>query len=1142
MSLSERLASLSPEQRLLVELVSQRKVNLESSTETPARSATVPAFDLISETDRSKIPPGVGDAYPAARLQLAMLYHLEMTSADEIPAYHNVNSFHVEARFDEDCFRRAVERVTARNPMMRTSFDLTGFSEPMQLVHESVEPTIRIEDLRDRESTVEKRAALEHYWDDERQDHFDVSKPPLMRFAVHVFNDHEFHLTLTELHAISEGWGTANILAEISDVYFPLLHGEPPPELPPPAVTYREFIRLEREALASEASQEFWQKKLDGCTVVRPPRWPAELQTRRSTGRKLQRTVPAEVASALYRFGSAAGIPAKSVTLAIHLKVMSIITGQTDLLVGIQCHGRPEELGGDEVHGVFINTVPFRCDCSPGSWADLARRAFETETELLPHRRFPLAALQQAWGEDALIETNFTYLHFHSIRRLDRSENFRLRGGEGVDLSVTHFPLMVAFHLMEGGDPPPLLFFLERDDAELTSAQGLAYLGYYQRVVQALAEEPDAGHHLRSFLSPAERHQAVYEWNDTAVERDPSPRLLHELVEAQVRRTPDAVAVSFEGQALTYAELDRRAERLADYLLRSGERPEVVALFLDRSLEMVVALLGILKAGGAYLPLDPDYPRGALAFVLQQSGSRMVLTTSRLRDRLPRTETQVVELDGELDGGDSGSTARISIDPEDLAYAIYTSGTTGQPKGVMNVHAAIVNRVLWMQDAYKLTPQDRVLQKTPYSFDVSVWEFFLPLATGARLVVARPEGHKDSVYLAQTIVREAITTLHFVPSMLQIFLEEPEARQCQNVKRIISSGEALPFELAQSCLETLGCELHNLYGPTEAAVDVTFWDCRSQAHAGLMPIGRPIANAAIHVLDTNLYPAPLAVPGELHIGGRPLARGYLANPVETVKRFIPDSLSGAPGTRLYRTGDLVRRLPDGIIEYLGRNDHQVKLRGFRIELPQIEAQLEQHTRVQRAVVMLRQDGGEGRLVAYIVPAPEAEPNAALLRTFLRGRLPEYMVPSAFVLLEKLPLTANGKVDRKALPEPSQDRPDMQQDLVLPRNPTERTLAELWQEVLQIQKIGVFDNFFDLGGDSLSLLRLHRLVRQKLDDQVAITEMFRHPTIAAFAESLSKREEKTEVAFERETQRAESRKEAATRQRQRRLKRSRIREI
>ena len=436
-------------------------------------------------------------------------------------------------------------------------------------------------------------------------------------------------------------------------------------------------------------------------------------------------------------------------------------------------------------------------------------------------------------------------------------------------------------------------------------------------------------------LNEAERRQLLVEWNQTRIEY-PRSRCLHELIEEQVERAPDATAVIFEGKKLTYRQLDERANQLARYLQRLGVGPDtLVSICVERSLEMVVGLLGILKAGGAYVPMDPEYPKERLAFMLADAGAPILLTQSSLQGILPAHTGKVVRLDADWPLITRESAGRIpsSARAEHLAYMIYTSGSTGRPKGAMNTHVAIVNRLLWMQDAYRLTPSDRVLQKTPFSFDVSVWEFFWPLLTGAKLVVALPGAHRDAAYLADLIRKEEITTIHFVPSMLSAFLEAQGLElSCASLKRVICSGEALPYELQQRFFSILPAELHNLYGPTEAAVDVTYWACQRKSPLRTVPIGRPIANTQIYILDRHLQPTPIGVPGELHIGGIGLARGYFNRTELTAEKFIPDPFKSEPGARLYKTGDLARYLPDGAIEYLRRMDHQVKIRGFRIEL------------------------------------------------------------------------------------------------------------------------------------------------------------------------------------------------------------------
>jgi amino acid adenylation domain-containing protein len=603
-------------------------------------------------------------------------------------------------------------------------------------------------------------------------------------------------------------------------------------------------------------------------------------------------------------------------------------------------------------------------------------------------------------------------------------------------------------------------------------------------------------------LTEAEYRQVVIDWNNTQVDY-PLHLCLHQLFEAQVERTPDAVAVSSEGKDLTYRALNQRANQLAHYLQKLGVGPEVlVGVFMERSLEMVISLYGILKAGGAYVPLDPEYPPERVAFMLKDTQVPVLLTQERLVASLPEHGAKVICLDSDWATIAEGSADNplSGVSAENLAYVIYTSGSTGRPKGAMNTHRGICNRLLWMQDTYRLTRADRVLQKTPFSFDVSVWEFFWPLLVGARLIVARPGGHKDSAYLVKLIVEQEITTLHFVPSMLQVFLEDREVEKCQCLKRVICSGEALPYELQKRFYTRLDAELHNLYGPTEAAVDVTYWACQRESSQRIVPIGRPVANTQIYLLDSRLQPVPVGVPGELHIGGVQVARGYLNRPELTAERFIRDPFSDQPGAQLYKTGDLARYLPDGNIEFLGRMDFQVKIRGFRIELGEIESVLVEHSAVRQAVVLAHDYGsGDRRLVAYLVPDREgAVQLIGGVRKFVQEKLPEYMMPATFILLEELPLTPNGKLDRRALPAPDQSRPNLEQAYVAPRTEMERRLASMWCEVLKLEQVGVHDRFFELGGDSIQAALFVNRLQKELDEFIYIVTIFEAPTIAEYA--------------------------------------------
>ncbi len=594
-------------------------------------------------------------------------------------------------------------------------------------------------------------------------------------------------------------------------------------------------------------------------------------------------------------------------------------------------------------------------------------------------------------------------------------------------------------------------------------------------------------------LAEPECFQVLVEWNSTDRSWE-CPQRLHELFERQVDLTPEAVALVSEEGLLTYAELDRRATRLAHRLQGLGVGPEVpVGLCAERSLGMVEGLLAILQAGGAYVPLDPDYPRERLAFMLEDTGAPVLVVQRHLLARLPDAAAQVVLLEEIGRGADLFESRLQEGSPENLAYVIYTSGSTGRPKGVMVTHRAIANRVLWMREQFPVGPNDAVLQKTPFSFDASIWEIFLPLLAGFRLVIALPQGHQDPAYMARAIQRHEVTVLQLVPSMLGPFLDEPTSAECPSLRRVFCGGELLTPPSRDRFLATLAAELCNLYGPTECAIDATFWPCRGGDERPSVPIGRPLSNVQIYLLDRRLEPAAVCAPGELHVGGVGLARGYLGRPDLTAEKFIPDPWSGEEGARLYRTGDLARYLPDGAIEYLGRIDQQVKLRGFRIEPGEIEAALGALPGVREAVVIVREDRpGQVRLLAY---AAGAGLNGDRLRRTLERTLPSHMVPALVVVLEALPRTPGGKLDRKVLPAP--ERGPAEGRYEAPHTPTEELLARIWAQVLGLERVGVHDNFFELGGDSILSIQVMARTAQA-GCCITPRQIFEHQTVAELA--------------------------------------------
>ncbi|MDP9121888.1 MAG: amino acid adenylation domain-containing protein, partial [Acidobacteriota bacterium] len=789
--------------------------------------------------------------------------------------------------------------------------------------------------------------------------------------------------------------------------------------------------------------------------------------------------------------------------------------GQVDFLVGTPMSGRSShELAG--LVGYLVNPVPIRAELADDpDVRTLLARARRATLDALARQDLPFTLLAEGLAEER--DPSRPAL-FQAMLVLERAP------GPGLEN-------LAAFALGEGGarirlgglmlesialDPPSAQLDLTLLAAEIGGDLAAAFewnldlldsssvrrmLGHFGNLLRAMTRDETRRLSELEMLGPAEAQQILREWNATSVPG--GGECLHELVEAQVERTPEAPAVVFARKTLTYRELNARANRLARHLARLGVGPDVrVGLCLERSAELVVALLATLKAGGAFVPIDPSYPSPRLAYMLADSRVAVALTEERIAPLLPAFPARAVltvPVDGNTpwrSGPDPGNPVS-GVRPDHLAYVLYTSGSTGQPKGAMNSHRAIVSRLRWMQETFRLTAADRVFQKTPTSFDVSVWELFWPLLAGASLVVAQPGGHLDPPYLRDEIARRGVTTVHFVPSLLQVFLEQPGLEACAGLRRVMVSGEALGRELAarfQASLGRLGIELHNLYGPAEAAVDVTWWPCTAEDDPRPVPIGRPIANVRIHLLDRNLRPVPLGSAGELSIGGVQVARGYLGRPELTAERFIPDPFAAGAGGRLYRTGDLARHRSGGELEFLGRIDQQIKLWGVRIELGEIEHALAGHEAVREAVVLARGVAGKVRLVAYVVPV-EGAPDAAALRAHLLGQLPGTSIPSAWVFLPRLPLSPSGKVDRKALPEPEEEA--VSTAYAAPETAAERALAAIWSQVLGREAIGVHDNFFAVGGDSIKGIQVLSRASQ-VGLRLTPRQIFRHPTISELA--------------------------------------------
>jgi natural product biosynthesis luciferase-like monooxygenase protein/amino acid adenylation domain-containing protein len=1064
-----------------------------------------------------------------AQQRLWFLAQMEDVSA----TYHVPAALRLRGELDRTALRRSLDAMFARHETLRSVFVAVDGQPRVKLLPSEMGVPMVEHDLRGVPEALERLKELEV---EEAGARFDLAQGPLIRARLIRLDEQEHVFLMTQHHIVSDGWSMGVFARELGELYRAFSRDEPNP-LAPLAIQYPDYAAWQRRWLGGERLErqiDYWRQTLAGAPVL------LELPTDRVRGERQSfagANIPiyldGELTEGLKELSGRHGVTLFMTLLSSWAAVLSRLSGQEEVVIGTPTanRGREETEG---LIGFFVNTLALRVDLSnEPSMAEFLARVRGTALGAQDHQDLPfeqvveLVQPPRRLNHTPLFQVMFAWQN-HELGMPDLP-GVRVEPA-GTTYEVARFDLEL--DLYEEGET--VVGRLNYGTALFDEATIKRQRGYLLRVLKAMVADSEQAVAGIDLLGPEERRLVLESWNATEAPY-PEDMCIQQLFEEQVRKSPEATAVLYEGQSLRYGELNEWANRLAHHLIGLGVKPDDrVAICVERSLAMVVGLLGILKAGGAYVPLDPAYPTGRLKQILDDAGPAMVLIDGAGREALGEEALEglrVVDVDrlahartlppewAELPATDPDVKV-VGVTSQHLAYVIYTSGSTGTPKGVMNEHHALINRLIWMQEAYGLDSTDVVLQKTSFSFDVSVWEFFWTLLNGATLAVAPPEAHKDPLHLIELIRKWRVTTVHFVPSMLGPFANTEGIERCTPLRRLICSGEALPALHVHAYQHKLpGSQLYNLYGPTEAAIDVTAWTCPSSFSGAIVPIGRPIANTRIYILDEHCQPVPLGAAGEMYIGGAGVARGYLNRPDLTEERFLRDPFSSVPRARMYKTGDLARYLPDGNIEFLGRNDQQVKIRGFRIELGEIEALLAEHPLVRQTVVLAREDGlGEKGLVAYVVPATAKEGRseshqgsvtdpaelARALRRHLAGRLPEYMVPAAFARLEMLPLTPNGKLDRNALPAPEVEA-YARRGYEEPQGEMEQTLAALWEELLGVERVGRHDQFFELGGHSLLAVRLIERLR-RLSLQIEISAMFASPILSDLALKISEVEE------------------------------------
>ncbi len=1023
--------------------------------------------------------------YPLSPMQQGMLFH--SLYAGETGVYIEQLTGTLEGDLNVRAFQQAWQRVVERHPILRTSFVWKKLDRILQVVHKRVSLPFEVLDWSNL-SASEQQAELDRLISANQRAGFNLNEPPLMRVTLIRLGERRYQFLWCHHHVLLDGWSLPLVIKEVFAYYHGLAHGRD--VRLPAARPYRDYITwLQQQPM--DHAEAFWRKTLAGFRAPTPLvvdqifEGPPDPQKNYD---EIKRYLSEPLTADLQALARKHQITLNTLLQGAWAILLSRYSGQSDVVFGITVSGRPGELPGVEsMIGLFINTLPLRVVVP--AQAPLIPWLKQLQSQQIDMRQYefsPLVEIQR-WSElpagMPLFESILVFENYPvDSALLEGNSDIQIANVRGIE--QTNYPITLV------GAPGKRMYLLICYDTHRLSRFAVErMLDHITTLLESMAAHPDQLLRDLNLLSQTEQQQLLIDWNQTDAPF-PQDRCLHELFEEQVAQSPNAIAAIFDNEQVSYDQLNRRANQLAHYLQQRGVCPEMrVGISMERSIDMIVAVLAILKAGGAYVPIDPTYPKDRIAFMLRDSQLAILLTQEALLERFQLDQVQVICLDSEWDqiARESDQNPKSPVTPENLAYIIYTSGSTGQPKGALLEHRGVINFVHEFARMLNLSPQRRMLQFASLSFDASVAEIFPSLFSGAILVIAQQHEAVSAIDLKKLLQQQAVHSICLPPSMLNLL----DPTDLPMLNTVVSAGEACHPPIVEKWVP--GRHFINAYGPTETSVGATYYPVAGPP-LGLntVPIGRPLQNKWLYVLDPQLKPVSVGVPGELYIGGVGLSRGYLNRPDLTAERFIPNPFSAIPGQRLYRTGDLVRYWPDGNLEYLGRIDHQIKLRGFRIEIEEIEAVISQFAGVKMAAVTLYEDQmGDKSLHAYIMPDGSGAPHFSVseLQSFLKTKLPDYMVPARYMLLEQMPLTPSGKIDRKALPAIDQSQALTADRYVSPQTPTEQLLATIMSHILQVDRVGRFDNFFELGGHSLLGVRLQSRIRDAFQIELPLRQLF-----------------------------------------------------